>query len=96
MASLSTCHLGLWLGWQILLNNTVTTQISSCGSKWDMHSNLEEELQESGLGDNIHNYAHNYFKPTVSFTLQNVRWCIRSSTVHIYAMLTIDISCLLE
>ena len=20
MASLSTCHLGLWLGWQILLN----------------------------------------------------------------------------
>ena len=21
MASLSTCHLGLWLGWQILLNN---------------------------------------------------------------------------
>ena len=24
MASLSTCHLGLWLGWQILLNVLVT------------------------------------------------------------------------
>ena len=24
MASLSTCHLGLWLGWQILLNLAAT------------------------------------------------------------------------
>ena len=23
MASLSTCHLGLWLGWQILLNSSM-------------------------------------------------------------------------
>ena len=26
MASLSTCHLGLWLGWQILLNVLYTIQ----------------------------------------------------------------------
>ena len=27
MASLSTCHLGLWLGWQILLNLVIKKQI---------------------------------------------------------------------
>ena len=27
MASLSTCHLGLWFGWQILLNLVITLVI---------------------------------------------------------------------
>ena len=31
MASLSTCHLGLWLGWQILLNLVTTT----CATKFE-------------------------------------------------------------
>ena len=30
MASLSTCHLGLWLGWQILLNLVK----SGCEKSW--------------------------------------------------------------
>ena len=29
MASLSTCHLGLWLGWQILLNLVKSCLVSS-------------------------------------------------------------------
>ena len=29
MASLSTCHLGLWLGWQILLNLVKSTSVDN-------------------------------------------------------------------
>ena len=36
MASLSTCHLGLWLGWQILLN-LVT---SYCPSKYVVYCDM--------------------------------------------------------
>ena len=31
MASLSTCHLGLWLGWQILLLNLVVKLVEISG-----------------------------------------------------------------
>ena len=50
MASLSTCHLGLWLGWQILLN-LVIIQVLTNNMK--MPSFHENRPYINDLDDNI-------------------------------------------
>ena len=53
MASLSTCHLGLWLGWQILLNLEVCLNRGGewkgeQGKKKDSRGRREGEREEQG------------------------------------------------
>ena len=51
MASLSTCHLGLWLGWQILLN-LVKSNLGNNTDVWIMYLGIYDRESLPTLGNN--------------------------------------------
>ena len=52
MASLSTCHLGLWLGWQILLNlSSECQELTTFTTPWGRYLFLRSPMGLSSTGD---------------------------------------------
>ena len=52
MASLSTCHLGLWLGWQILLNLVKSCMIDEeSGYALEWRAERQTETEMGGLSE---------------------------------------------
>ena len=47
MASLSTCHLGLWLGWQILLNLVKTSNLGRYAKDESYYTNINFYLNSN-------------------------------------------------
>ena len=57
MASLSTCHMGLWLGWQILLNlrkvlEACVVPVCVCGKgRLALTSSINRQQRTAELGE---------------------------------------------
>ena len=57
MASLSTCHLGLWLGWQILLNLVKLHDGHLCDTSVSSEVVLSEDDAKTNDPYNINNFC---------------------------------------
>ena len=70
MASLSTCHLGLWLGWQILLNLvkcSATVKKASIVVNFDVDiSRLFTRSRVAGTILNSHHYIRSLVYPILA------------------------------
>ena len=66
MASLSTCHPGLWLGWQILLK----THLDSCDNQQTVCACVHANLYH--LSPTLLIYIHTYYTDTATLTHVNL------------------------